>query len=261
MTKSPFLVEYQPHICLHSGRLSGFEALVRWHHPIRGRVSPAEFIPIAEDTGLIIPLGLWVLKTACCQLKLWQDTFPSCRLKMSVNFSGKQLLQLDIVAQVREVLAKTSLAASSLRLEITESVLINNLETAQSRLSQLSALGVQLAIDDFGTGYSSLARLRDFKVNMLKIDQSFVRQMHTADENTEIIRAIIELGHSLKMSINAEGIEESHQLSNLKKLGCDEGQGFLFARPLPPLAATEFIADSIASSGPSAKLIEKLFQR
>ncbi len=260
MPKSAFLVEYQPHICFHGECLSGFEALVRWNHPTRGWICPTEFIPIAEDTGLIVPLGLWILKTACQQLKLWQMTFPSCTLKMSVNFSGKQLLQPDVVAQVSDILEETSLNAESLRLEITESVLINNLETAQSRLNQLSNIGIQLAIDDFGTGYSSLARLRDFKVNTLKIDQSFVRQMQAVDENTEIVRAIIELGHSLDMSVNAEGIEAVHQLSNLKKLGCDEGQGFLFSRPLAPLPATKFIADSTAGSPDATKLLEQLFQ-
>ncbi|EDX85666.1 cyclic diguanylate phosphodiesterase (EAL) domain, putative [Synechococcus sp. PCC 7335] len=257
MANPPFIVEYQPHLCFSTGYLSGFEALVRWEHPTHGRISPANFIPIAEETGLIIPLGAWVLKTACCQLKSWQDTFPRFKspLIIAVNFSGKQLLQPNIVGEVAHILKKTGLAASCLRLEITESVLINNLTVAKTRLKELSQLGIQLAIDDFGTGYSSLARLREFEVDVLKIDQSFIHQMQALDENTEFIKAIIELGHSLNMSINAEGIETPSQLSNLKKLGCDEGQGLLFSRSLPPHPAEKLIAESVRGNSHLTKLL------
>lgn len=257
MANSPFVVEYQPHFCFHSGFLSGFEALIRWNHPIRGRIPPAEFIPIAEDTGLIIPLGYWVLKKACCQLKSWQDTFHplTVPLKIAVNLSGKQLLQPDIVDQVVLTLEETGLVASCLRLEITESVLIDNLVVAKARLKELSELGVQLAIDDFGTGYSSLARLREFRVDVLKIDRSFIHQMQAADGNTEIVKAIIELGHSLNMSVNAEGIEAPYQLSNLKNLGCNEGQGLLFSRALAPHPAAKLIADSIAGNSYLTQLL------
>lgn len=232
MSEKQFRVEYQPYLSLDTDKICGFEALLRWHHPTEGKISPNEFIPIAEDIGTIVPLGYWVLNTACHQLKVWQNIKQDSSLSISVNLSGKQLFQPDLVERISEILQRADLVPSSLRLEITESVLIENLSEASIRLKQISALGVELAIDDFGTGYSSLDRLRSFTVNVLKIDRVFIREMGASGEKTEIVRAIIALGHSLGMKINAEGIETVGQLANLRSMGCDEGQGFFFARPL-----------------------------
>ncbi|MGB3292007.1 MAG: EAL domain-containing protein [Phormidesmis sp.] len=224
--------------------MAGFEALVRWHHPTRGRIGPNAFIPIAEDTGLIVPLGYWVLKTACYQLKDWHNSSQNYALIMSVNLSGRQLFQPDVAEQVAKVLEKTALPPQNLRLEITESVLIRDFSESAKKLSQLSALGVQLAIDDFGTGYSSLGRLRNFSVDVLKIDRIFIHDMKLAPEGAEIVQAIVALGHGLQMRINAEGIESECQLAKLREMGCDEGQGFLFAASLRPKAAAALLAES-----------------
>ncbi len=241
MIENQLRVEYQPHVCLKSGKISGFEALARWHHPQKGRIGPSDFIPIAEDTGLILPLGYWVLKTACCQLKAWQSGHPA--LVMSVNFSGRQLFQPDVAQRVAQVLEQSDLSPQSLRLEITESVLMQDFAEAARKLKQLSSIGIQLAVDDFGTGYSSLGRLRNFNVDVLKIDRFFIRDMYSAEEGREIVQAIIALGHGLQMRINAEGIEEECQLTNLRKMGCDEGQGFLFAASLKPKVAAALLAE------------------
>ena len=240
MTENQLRVEYQPHVCLKSGKITGFEALVRWHHPHRGIIGPSDFIPIAEDTGLILPLGDWVLKTACRQLKTWQSSYPS--LVMSVNLSGRQLFQPDVAERVAQILQQTHLSPQALRLEITESVLMQNFAEAAQRLKQLSSMGVQLAIDDFGTGYSSLGRLRSFSADILKIDQIFIRDMYSAAEGKEIVQAVIALGHGLKMRVIAEGIEEEYQLESLRKMGCDEGQGLLFAASLRPETAAILLA-------------------
>lgn len=244
MTKNQLCVKYQPHVCLKTGKVAGFEALARWHHPTKGNIGPDNFIPIAEDTGLILPLGYWVLKTACSQLKAWQNSGQDAALIMSVNLSGRQLFQPDVAARVAQVLEKTGLLPQSLRLEITESVLIKNLSESVKKLNQLSALGVQLAIDDFGTGYSSLGRLHNFSVDVLKIDRVFIRDMKLAAEGAEIAQAIIALGHGLRMSVSAEGIESNCQLTTLRKMGCDEGQGFLFAASLRPKAAAALLAEN-----------------
>ncbi len=240
MTENQLRVEYQPHVCLKSGRITGFEALVRWHHPHRGIIGPNDFIPIAEDTGLILPLGDWVLKTACRQLKTWQSSYPS--LVMSVNLSGRQLFQSDVAERVAQILQQSCLSPQTLRLEITESVLMQNFAEAAQRLKQLSSMGVRLAIDDFGTGYSSLGRLRSFSADILKIDQIFIRDMYSAAEGKEIVQAVIALGHGLKMRVIAEGIEEEYQLESLRKMGCDEGQGLLFAASLRPETAAILLA-------------------
>lgn len=241
MTENQLRVEYQPHVCLESGKISGFEALARWHHPTKGRIGPSDFIPVAEEAGLILPLGYWVLKTACRQLKAWQNSGHSA-LVISVNLSGIQLFQPDIAERVAQILEKTDLSPQSLRLEITESVLIRDFAEAAKKLKQLNLLGVQLAIDDFGTGYSSLGRLSNFSVDILKIDRVFIHHMYLAEEGAEIVQAIIALGHGLQMKINAEGIEKECQLAALRKMGCDEGQGFLFAASLRSEVAANLLS-------------------
>ncbi|MEQ8752356.1 MAG: EAL domain-containing protein [Coleofasciculus sp. G1-WW12-02] len=233
LERQEFEVYYQPITSLVTGTLTGFEALVRWRHPERGLVSPVEFISVAEDTGLIIPLGEWVLYEACRQLRMWQTQFPTPEpLKISVNLSGKQIKEPDLIGQIDHILEKTGLDGRFLKLEITESVLMENAETVTKMLLQLRARDIQLSVDDFGTGYSSLSYLHRFPVNTLKIDRSFVSQMNHKSRNAEIIRTIITLAHSLRMDVIAEGVETLEQLTELKLLNCEQGQGYLFSKPL-----------------------------
>lgn len=238
LERHEFELYYQPITSLVTGTLTGFEALVRWQHPEHGLVSPAEFIPVAEDTGLIIPLGEWVLHEACRQLRMWQTQFPTPDpLKMSVNLSVKQIQEPDLIGQIDHILAETELDGRFLKLEITESVLMENAETVTKMLLQLRTRNIQLSVDDFGTGYSSLSYLHRFPVNTLKIDRSFVSKMNQKNRNAEIIRTIITLAHSLRMDVIAEGVETPEQLTELKLLKCEQGQGYLFSRPLTKEAA------------------------
>ena len=246
--RKEFVVHYQPIINLENDTLSGFEALVRWQHPERGMVSPAEFIPLAEETDLIVPLGQWVLRESCRQVVEWQKKSPeAAALSISVNLSGKQMRQPDLVDQVQQVLNETGLDPRRLRLEITESVVMENAEMATSMLRQLRSLDVNLSIDDFGTGYSSLSYLHRFPVNVLKIDRSFVGGMDDSTENGEIVRTILTLAHNLGMQVVAEGVETEEQLTKLKSLQCEYGQGYLFAKPLGRDAAEELILRELQS--------------
>ncbi|MDQ3755470.1 MAG: EAL domain-containing protein [Acidobacteriota bacterium] len=236
--REEFRIEYQPIISLQTGQLSGFESLVRWQHPTRGLINPAEFIPVAEETGLIVPLGLWVLRAACEQMQSWQRRcalFQS--LTLSVNLSGKQLAQPDLFEQMYQVLRDIEIAPDCLQLEITESVIMENAEEAIEMLTRLKELKLRLTIDDFGTGYSSLSYLHRFPVDMLKIDRSFVSRMIGSAENAEIVRTIITLANNLNMAVIAEGVETAEQLSRLRDLRCEYGQGYFFANPLDDAAA------------------------
>jgi diguanylate cyclase (GGDEF)-like protein len=226
-------VYYQPIVSLDNGNLAGFEALIRWQHPERGFINPSDFIPLAEDTGLIVPLGLWILKRACQQLCKWQWQSPANRsLFMSVNLSGKQVAQPSLVSDIREILDETHVEARHLKLEITESAVMENAEMAARILNRLKELGVQLSIDDFGTGYSSLSYLHRFPVNTLKIDRSFVGRIGEAAENIEIVRTVVSLAENMGMEVVAEGVETLSQLMQLRKLKCQYGQGYLFSRPV-----------------------------
>lgn len=228
--RQEFLVYYQPIVSLNTGRLTGFEALVRWQHPIRGLISPAEFIPIAEETGLILPIGEWVLHTACQQVSVWQMKFSSAApLKISVNLSVKQLKEPDFLHKVDQILAQTSLDAQNLHLEVTESMLMDNVEELIRILSQLRARAIQLSIDDFGTGYSSLSYLHSFPIDNLKIDRCFVSSIV---EKQEIVETIITLAQQLGMKVIAEGVETRQQLNQLKMLTCEEVQGYFLSKPL-----------------------------
>ncbi|CAN5131076.1 hypothetical protein BH18ACI2_BH18ACI2_26920 [soil metagenome] len=240
--REEFRIEYQPIISLQTGQLSGFESLVRWQHPTRGLINPTEFIPVAEETGLIVPLGLWVLRAACEQMQRWQKRcalFQS--LTLSVNLSGKQLAQPDLFEQMYQVLRDIEITPDCLQLEITESVIMENAEEAIEMLTRLKELKLRLTIDDFGTGYSSLSYLHRFPVDMLKIDRSFVSRMIGSAENAEIVRTIITLANNLNMAVIAEGVETAEQLSRLRDLCCEYGQGYFFANPLDEAAAEALI--------------------
>jgi diguanylate cyclase (GGDEF)-like protein/PAS domain S-box-containing protein len=235
-----FELHYQPVIRLADGSISGVEALLRWNHPERGLISPVEFIPIAEETGLIIPIGRWVLREGCRHARRL-ETHDGTPLRMSVNLSLKQIQHSDIVADVRDALEESGLAPERLTLEITESVLMDDTELAVSRLRDLKALGVTLALDDFGTGYSSLSYLSRFPVDILKMDRSFLREGSTPGSNS-LANAVVVLGATLALEVVAEGIEELEQADTLRALGCDLGQGFLFARPLDAESSLAFVA-------------------
>ncbi|HEX8181488.1 MAG TPA: EAL domain-containing protein [Pyrinomonadaceae bacterium] len=229
--RSEFVVYYQPVVSLETGEIKGFEALLRWHHPERGLVAPTEFVSLAEETGLIFEIGRWVLQEACQQLRRLQKLAPRA-LTISVNLSSKQFNQPHLIDQIKQALAAAQIAPHCLQLEITESVVMENAETATAMLMQLRALGVQLSIDDFGTGYSSLSYLHRFPVSTLKIDRSFVTRMGAGDENAEIVRTIVTLANNLGMEVIAEGVETEAQLAHLRELNCAYGQGYLFSRPV-----------------------------
>ncbi len=236
LKRKELVVHYQPIIDLKTNSIVGFEALVRWHHPQKGFISPGEFIPVAEDTGLIVPLGLWVMEEACRQLHLWQQSYNLQGVKMSVNLSVKQFSQPDLIAQIDCILHNTQLDSCNLKLEITESSIMDNAESATILLQQLKTRKIQLSLDDFGTGYSSLSYLHRFHIDTLKIDRSFVSRIGDSGENMEIIQTIVALAHHLNMTIVAEGIETISQKNYLQAIGCEQGQGYLFAEPLSPEA-------------------------
>lgn len=239
--REEFQVNYQPIVSLESGRIRGFEALVRWRHPERGLISPSDFIPIAEETGLVIQIDHWVLKQACSQMRRWQEALPVTRgMKISVNLSCKQFMQPTIVEQVLEILQETGLDAGSLKLEITESVMMERGDYAMSVLEQLSKAGIELSLDDFGTGYSSLSYIHRFPVTALKIDQSFIKRLG-GEQNGEIVRAVVALARNLGLEVVAEGIETVAQLAQLKALGCEQGQGHYFSEAVGEESATEMI--------------------
>jgi diguanylate cyclase (GGDEF)-like protein/PAS domain S-box-containing protein len=243
-------LHYQPIVALADGRLRGFEALVRWHHPQRGLVSPAEFIPLAEETKLILPIGEWVLGEACRRLAEWQARFPCDQpLSVSVNLSARQFEQPGLIEQVGRALAETGLDARALKLEITESVLMESPDTAAALLQQLRELGAALHLDDFGTGYSSLSYLHRFPIDGLKIDRSFVSQMAGGGKSLELVRSIIALARNLGLGVVAEGIETAEQAAQLRALDCEQGQGYLFSKPVESGAAGELIAAARSRNG------------
>jgi diguanylate cyclase (GGDEF)-like protein/PAS domain S-box-containing protein len=242
--RKEFVLHYQPIVALESGTISGFEALIRWQHPERGFVPPSDFIPIAEETGLIIHIGQWVLREACRQIHEWQELYPQYPpLQISVNLSGKQFNTSNLIDQIRQVLRETNVEPHSLKLEITESMVMENFETAIEMLNQLRTLGIELSIDDFGTGYSSLSYLHRFPISTLKIDRSFVSRMSDNNENAEIVRTILMLARSLKMDVVAEGVETKDQLTQLAMLECEYGQGYYFSKPLDSEGAARLLAE------------------
>jgi EAL domain-containing protein (putative c-di-GMP-specific phosphodiesterase class I) len=233
LERKEFSVHYQPKVRLATGEITGAEALLRWNHPTRGPVSPAKFIPVAEDCGLILPIGHWVLREACKQARAWLDAGLPLG-SVAVNISSMEFREDHFLENVFTTLSETGLDPRFLELELTESVLMKRVESAASVLKTLRTRGVQIAVDDFGTGYSSLSYLRKFPIDALKIDQSFVRQITSAPDDSTIVTAVISMGRSLKLRVVAEGVETQEELEFLRARLCDEAQGFHFSRPVPP---------------------------
>ena len=240
LERDEFFLHYQPQIDLKQGRLIGVEALIRWRHPELGQISPTEFIPAAEETGLIGPIGEWVLQTACAQNKAWQNAgLPP--MQVAVNVSGWQLKRQNLVGVVTRILKETQLAPEYLDLELTESMLIDNVAQTVAMLDELHAVGVRFSIDDFGTGYSSLSYLRRFSIDTLKMDQSFVRGIPANDEDAAIAKAIIVMAHSLGMKTLAEGVETVEQMAFMQAHACDLVQGHYLSPPLPADAIAQYV--------------------
>ena len=234
LDRDELVLHYQPVVSLRSGEITGLEALVRWQHPKRGLLDPAEFVSIAEDSGLIEPIGRWVQERACRQILDWHEQRPDARpFDVAVNLSARQVAHRDLPATIAEIIARTGLDPVHLRLEITESVLVEESATAIASLEALNEIGVRLVLDDFGTGYSSLAYLNRFPFHALKIDRSFVDALGIEQERTAIVEAIIGMARALSLEVIAEGVENEAQLAELRRLGCDYAQGHLFHAAMP----------------------------
>lgn len=241
--RKEFEIYYQPIVNLDDGAVSGFEALVRWNHPNHGLISPSDFIPVSESTDLIVPLTLMILQESCRQVGEWSKDAQNRSLFVSVNLSGKHFDHPDLVEQIKDVLDETRFDPTCLKLEITETAVMENAETAISMLKSIKELGVKISIDDFGTGYSSLSYLHKFPIDTLKIDRSFVNSIDDGSENEEIVRTIVALAKALNLTVVAEGIENVNQFQYLSMLGCESGQGYLFSRPLPATEIVKLIND------------------
>jgi EAL domain-containing protein (putative c-di-GMP-specific phosphodiesterase class I) len=232
LERGEFLLHYQPKVEIATGLITGTEALLRWKHPLRGLVPPMDFIPLAEETGLIVPIGEWVLATACAQNKAWQDQGLTM-LGIAVNLSPRQFADPMLVAKLTRIIQSSGLDPSSLELEITESVVMSHGECAVTILEEIKSIGVQISIDDFGTGYSSLAYLKRFPIDTVKVDRSFIRDIPADSGDMKIAKAIIAMAHALRLKVVAEGVETAEQLKFLRAELCDEVQGYFLCRPLP----------------------------
>jgi EAL domain-containing protein (putative c-di-GMP-specific phosphodiesterase class I) len=252
LANGEFELHYQPLVNLETNAVTGFEALLRWNHPVRGLISPADFIPIAEETGIIVPVGEWVLRQACQEAVNWPDD-----VKVAVNLSPVQLKNKNFVELVINVLASSGLPADRLQLEITETVLMQNTFNTLATLQKLRALGVQIALDDFGTGYSSLSYLRSFPFDKIKIDRSFVQDLSNSKEPLAIVHAVAGLAKSLNMVSTAEGVETNEQRDALQSLGCVEMQGYLFSRPRPSGEVAEVLLQAQAAADRSTIRVDR----
>ncbi|MBV8882604.1 MAG: EAL domain-containing protein [Chroococcidiopsidaceae cyanobacterium CP_BM_RX_35] len=243
--RDEFRLHYQPIVSLFTGGITGFEALVRWQHPLRGLIPPQEFISVAEETGAIIPIGYCILHEACRQLRTWQIRYPEQSLSISINLSSKQFSHPQLIQSIRQILQETHLDARCLKLEITESTIMENAESAITMLLQLRNLGIELHIDDFGTGYSSFSYLHRFPVDVLKIDRSFIVSMSMSSEKAEIVRTIVMLAHNLRLKVTAEGIETVEQVAQLQAMQCQYGQGYFFSEPVDAEAVGAMLAQGL----------------
>jgi predicted signal transduction protein with EAL and GGDEF domain len=256
VTRGELLIHYQPIVSLHDGHLRGFEALVRWQRPDFGLVAPGEFIPLAEETGLIVTIGSWVLQQACSQMCAWHLQFPSePPLTIAVNFSGKQFIQPDLIEQMVEILRESHLDPGSLQVEFTESVAMQDVERTARVLGELKVLGVHTSIDDFGTGYSSLSHLRRLPLDILKLDRSFVSELDNTNESREIVRTIVNLAHILGMDVVAEGIETAEQADQLRSFGCKYAQGYFFSKPMNRSSVEAFLGSGLRYASLSDNLL------
>ncbi|WP_019508741.1 EAL domain-containing response regulator [Pleurocapsa sp. PCC 7319] len=249
LKRQEFYLNYQPIICLHTGKTRGFETLVRWQHPHKGLISPGKFIPIAEQTNLILPLGMWILHQACQQLSIWQEQLVNQEnlFTISVNISAKQFEQEDFIEQLDQIIDDTGIDVRHLKLEITETLLMENAAIADRVINQLKARQIKLAIDDFGTGYSSLSYLDRFPVDTLKIDRSFVNRLDEKNQASTIVKATLDLAHNLGFNVVAEGVETQEQAEQLKDWGCEFAQGFFYAKPLDVQSAWQFLPKNLAN--------------
>jgi EAL domain-containing protein (putative c-di-GMP-specific phosphodiesterase class I) len=246
--RQEFRIAYQPIIALDTRRLLGFEALLRWQHPSRGLIGPSEFLEVADETGLMVPIGRWCLRESCTQLAAWSTEHKDAgTLTMSCNVSSRQLMHPQILLYVKEALAASGLDPARLRIEITESVIMEHAEAAASRLRELREMGVQLDMDDFGTGYSSLSYLQSFPLHAVKIDRSFIERMR-GGQNSEIVKAILTLGRNLGLEVIAEGVETGEQNAALVAMGCPWAQGYLFSHPVPADEAAKLIGTALGGA-------------
>jgi diguanylate cyclase (GGDEF)-like protein len=253
LKRQEFHLNYQPIVSLDTGTIIGFESLVRWHHPLKGFISPAQFIPVAEQSNLILPLGTWILQEACQQIRRWEDHLNklnsrSADFSVSVNISGKQFEQEDFIESLDQIILDTGINVKHLKLEVTETLLMNNIEIADHLFKQLKKRHIQLAIDDFGTGYSSLSYLDRFPVDTLKIDRSFVSRLNEVNQTSMIVKATLELAHNLGFNVVAEGVETQQQMNQLRDWGCEFAQGYFYAKPLSAEAAWQFLEQNLAQS-------------
>nr|MBA2689187.1 EAL domain-containing protein [Burkholderiales bacterium] len=249
LERTEFFLHYQAKLDLKSGAITGVEALVRWQHPDLGLISPLQFIPLAEETGLIVPIGKWVLQTACAQNVAWQRAGlpPVC---MAVNLSPRQFADENLLLDLASVLEETAMRPELLELEITESMVMVNIDRAAKQLTAIKKMGVRLAIDDFGTGYSSLAQIKRFPIDTIKVDRSFIRELPQDAEDKAITEAIIAMGKSLSLTVVAEGVETEEQQSFLRDHACDEMQGYYFSKPVPPEQFAELLGTHVAVQSP-----------
>jgi diguanylate cyclase len=255
LTVTNLVLFYQPIAAVETGLITSAEALIRWRHPQRGIVPPDEFIPLAEETGLILEIGEWVLRQACRQIRQWREQGLAVD-RVAVNLSARQLQQEDLVERIAGILRESGVSPESIQLEITEGAVLKNVDSAIAMLRQLNEMGIQIALDDFGTGYSSLTYLKRFPIDAVKIDRSFVRDLEHDDSDATIVSTVIGMAENLHLNVIAEGVETENQLEFLRQRGCNEYQGYLFSRPVPPEEFAEFLRVESSANLPAVPVTD-----